>query len=127
MRIIVPCVDLIHERYDEEYGQFLRSKIGGDGSLESSIQSIIVNWEHKAVWTTKALQAILEALGFKTVSLAPRESCFPEMVGIDGHAAAIGGHANWVESGVVEAVKWHDQPTNGGGKYPPLQKIPACQ
>ncbi len=105
LRIVVPCVDLISSRYDAEYAAFLRRKIGGSGSLEEAIGSIVLNWGHRAVWTTKALSALLGSLAFRVTLGSPGFSQFTEMTGMDGHARSIGNHPNWVESGVVEAVK----------------------
>ncbi len=104
-RISVPCVDLISNRYDAEYAAFLKRKIGGAGSREDSIRSIILNWGHKSIWTVSALSAVLGSLGFHVEIAGPGFSRFAEMNGIDGHGRSIGVHANWVESGVVEAVK----------------------
>jgi len=105
MRIAVPCVDLIAKRHDERYRDFLRGAIGGNGSKEEAVESIICNWGHRAVWTVDGLRAVLEGLGFRTSEASSGVSAFPELNGIDGHGRAIGEHANWVETGVVEAVK----------------------
>ncbi len=105
LRLAVPCVDLIAERYDEAYADFLRRVTGGDGSKENAMDSIISNWGHQAVWTVPALRAVLHALGLKTTEGQSGVSAHPELHGIDGHARAIGAHANWVETGIVEAVK----------------------
>lgn len=105
LRIAVPCVDLIAARHDEDYAAFLRRKIGGDGSVEDAMQSIILNWGHPAIWTTGALSAVLGTLGFGVKLVSPGISQFAERAGVDGHAGSIGHHANWVESGVVEAAK----------------------
>jgi hypothetical protein len=104
-RIIVPCVDLIFRRYDEQYSDFLRSRLKIDGSLESAIHNIVTRWGHESIWTTDALQSLLGALNFKTMLASPGFSNFKDFEGIDGHASRIGQHANWVESGIVEAVK----------------------
>jgi hypothetical protein len=105
LRVVVPCVDLIVSRFDAEYAKFLRRKTRGAGSCEEAIGSIIVNWGHKAVWTVQALSAVLRALNFRVLEASPGNSHYAEMIDIDGHAHSIGHHANWVESGVVEAVK----------------------
>ena len=104
-RIIVPCVDLIYQRYDQQYSGFLKNRFKINGSVEDAMHSIICNWGHKAIWTTNALEAVLGSLGFITFIAQPNMSRFKEMENIDGHYRSIGDHANWVESGVVEAVK----------------------
>lgn len=118
IRIVVPCIDLIFERYDEDYSRFLKKRAHNDGSLEAAITSIICNWGHRAIWTTKALQCVLQSLHFQTAIAQPRMSHFREMTNIDGHHLAIGEHANWVESGVVEAVKWLLVSSSGVREYP---------
>lgn len=105
LRIVVPCVDLIFHRHDAEYSTFLRQKVGGQGSCEDAVDSIILNWGHKAVFTVGTLSVLLGALRFNVSIASSGVSNFAEMNGIDGHAHSIGVHANWVESGVVEAVK----------------------
>ena len=105
-RIIVPCVELISRRHDAHYAEFLSSRTGGEGSLEAAMHSIILEWGHQAIWTVEALHVLLGALGFRTATATPGRSPFDEFSGIDGHASSIGVHANWVESGIVEAVKW---------------------
>lgn len=105
LRIALPCVDSISSRHDEAYRHFLRSAVGGEGTREDAVGSIISNWGHQAVWTVGGLRAVLEALGFQTSEAACSVSSFPELNGIDGHACVIGEHANWVETGIVEAVK----------------------
>ena len=109
LRVSVPCVDLIFSRHDAEYAAFLRRKVGGDGSLECAINSIILNWGHQAIWTSSALMALLGSLGFGVTPVSPGVSQFAEMIDVDGHAGSIGSHTNWVESGVVEAVKLHKE------------------
>jgi predicted SAM-dependent methyltransferase len=104
-RVAVPCVDLVAARYDATYADFLRTRVGGDGTREDAINSIICNWGHKAIWTVAALRAVLESLGFQTTEEQSGHSLHPELNGIDRHARRIGEHANWVETGVVEAVK----------------------
>jgi len=123
-RFVVPCVDLIFERHDSQYAEFLRQRVKNDGSLEAAMSSIICNWSHQAVWTTHALQAVLGALGFKTGVSRPRVSHFRELDDIDGHHRSIGEHANWVESGVVEAVKWLRILPDGTREYPHWEKRP---
>ncbi len=63
---------------------------------------------------------MLEALGFRTLEGIVETSHFVEFSGIDGHGRAIGTHANWVESGVVEGVKWLGQADSGQRTYPTL-------
>jgi SAM-dependent methyltransferase len=121
-RIIVPCVDLIFRRYDEQYAEVLRNLSNTDGSRESAIHSIVTKWGHKAIWTTDALQVLLGALCFRTMVASPGISYFKEMEGIDRHARSIGEHANWVESGVVEAVKWTHSLPDGTKAYPEWEK-----
>jgi SAM-dependent methyltransferase len=118
LRIVVPCVDLIYQRYDHQYANFMRRIAHNDGSLEASIRSVIFNWGHMAIWTTGALQAVLGAIGYKTTLATPGNSHFPSLAGVDGHAKAIGEHANWVESGVVEAVKWSSFLPDGTKVFP---------
>jgi len=117
-RIIVPCVDLILERYDDNYRTFLKRLAKNDGSLEAAMSSIICNWGHRAIWTTKALECVLQSLHFQTAVAQPQISHFSEMTNIDGHHLKIGEHANWVESGVVEAVKWLVVKPDGVREYP---------
>ena len=84
------------------------------------MESILCNWGHQGAWTVGALRAVLGALGFETTEAAPGVSSHPELRGIDGHARAIGEHANWVETGVVEAIKpGLDRPLVEFGKHPP--------
>jgi hypothetical protein len=123
VRVVVPCVDLICDRYDQEYRNFLRRAVkGSDGSLESAMDSIIRNWGHQAVWTTHALEAVLRALNFKVAPALPNESHLHQLHGIDGHGRQIGEHANWVESGVVEGLKWIRQLADDGYEYPAWER-----
>jgi hypothetical protein len=115
-------VDLIFLRHDEQYRDFLRHKAKNDGSLEAAMHSIICNWGHEAIWTTNAMQAILESLAFKTAVARPKVSYFCELDNIDGHHRGIGEHPNWVESGVVEAVKWSRLFPDGTREYPTWEK-----
>jgi predicted SAM-dependent methyltransferase len=105
LRFIFPCVDLIHERFDTEYGDFVKRKTKIGNSLEAAMEAIICRWNHRAIWTVGSMRSVLTSLGFYTWESAVGVSQFPEAVGIEGHGKCIGGHANWVESGVVEAVK----------------------
>ena len=124
-RIVVPCVDLIYQRYDQEYADFLKNKflnkkVKNNGSLEEAMQSIICHWGHRAVWTTDAMEAVLQSFGFETSVAQPKVSRFVELNNVDGHYKSIGEHANWVESGVVEAIKGSAspqlEPKNIGGR-----------
>lgn len=117
-RVIVPCVELVFRRYDTQYAEFLRRVTATDGSRESAIECIACGWGHKCVWTVEAVGIILQALGFSTAKASPGKSPFQELRDIDGHARSIGGHANWVESGVVEAVKWLRSCPDGSRQYP---------
>jgi SAM-dependent methyltransferase len=110
-RFIVPCVDLIAQRYDEQYADFLRVKIKGHGTREEAMHSIICNWGHRAIWTVGGLRAVLESLGFQTSEGVVGLSQYPDFEGVDGHGRVIGAHANWVESGVVEGQKPNRPPT----------------
>lgn len=105
LRVSLPCVDFVSERFDPAYSAFLKQAVGGTGTREDAINSIVCNRGHQAIWTVRGLRAILEALGFETAEKQPGESNVAELRGLEGRGRAIGEHANWVETGVVEARK----------------------
>lgn len=104
-RIVFPALELINQRYDNNYGAFIRVKTKSEATLEGAIESIMCNWEHKTVWTAQGLRIILDVLGFEVWEASVGVSRFPEIQGIDGHGKQIGDHANWVESCVIEGTK----------------------
>ena len=106
LRVAFPSITRVFEQYTQEYGNFLQGHGWGDGTLGSSVLSLIRYHEHKSPWNADIARALLLSCGFSTVhELSPGVSTNSELSNLEGHGKVIGDAFNRIETEVVEAIK----------------------
>jgi predicted SAM-dependent methyltransferase len=105
LRVVVPSVVRVVERWTPAYLQFLANHGWTDGSLEAAVAAIIKEHEHRAVWSVETLRAVLIALGFQVREFPVGESDTPELRNLEKHGLQIGEDFNRLESVCLEAKK----------------------
>lgn len=106
IRICVPSIERIYMLADPEYLQWLGGSGFGQNNKRSAVENLMVNHGHKTVWSENLLKAALYGAGFDkfmvpTVGFSTDE----HFQDVEGHWRAIGKHAAFIESIVVEASK----------------------
>jgi predicted SAM-dependent methyltransferase len=105
LRVVVPSIVRIVERWNSNYLAFVRQHGWGNGSIESAAESIITNHGHQAIWSSETLQATLKALGFATREYPSGQSDEPELRHLEMHGLQIGEEFNRLESICIEASR----------------------
>lgn len=105
IRIVVPSVEALSERFTPAYGDFIRRNGWGDGSLKSALAAIVFLHGHRAVWTAGSLLAILSSFGFVCEVSKADHSRHVLLDGIDGHGSIVGHEINNMEAVVIEGTK----------------------
>lgn len=104
-RIAVPDVARIWKLANDTYGAAVKAGGHGDGSRKSCVQAALREHGHKAAWTAELLETLLQAVGFSTVRCEMNTSYHKELIGVDGHHAAVGWEVANIETSTVEATK----------------------
>ena len=103
LRVIVPSIELIRDRADEDYIRFVK-RWAPTEDLRGAMHAILYEHGHQTAWTQSLLEATLFYCGFEhTVRCEPSQSRHQPLQGVDGHPKVIGERNNWIESLVMEA------------------------
>lgn len=105
LRLAFPDLLRIAHNATPEYADFIYKSGWSDGTPGSEIRSIIVNNNHKAIWTAETMMIALLSAGFLAKQVAPGESDHPHMRQLEHHGDQIGNLINRIETSCVEAVK----------------------
>ena len=82
IRIAVPSVVSIFNKYTDDYNKFVTLFTHKDASLKNSIEAIICLHGHKTIWDETILETILKCIGFKTnvTKHFSEDECFKECI-----------------------------------------------
>lgn len=106
IRVVIPDFCLSWRLKDPDWLRVNQGVTGNDGSLREQMKSIIFCHGHQGLWTSELMQAVLEAIGFRDVSIhCAGESNRPELVGLEQHHKSVGVKVAYSESGCVEGQK----------------------
>lgn len=105
LRLAFPDLLRIAENVTPEYINFLQEKGWGDGSPESALKNIIVNHDHKAIWTCDTMTVVLERMGFHVTQFPLGKSYYEHLKNIELHHSQLGMEFNLLETSCLEATK----------------------
>jgi SAM-dependent methyltransferase len=106
IRIVIPDFELSWRLKDPDWLRVNQGVTRNDGSLKDQMKSILFAHGHQGLWTSRLLQCVMEAIGFRDTAIhRAGESNRPEFVDIEQHHHSVGRKVAYSESGCVEGVK----------------------
>jgi predicted SAM-dependent methyltransferase len=112
VRIAIPCVDILRQKYDERYEQMKNErpdelkKIGFPAMNKAvAVYQLAFSFKHQTVFTIGVLNEFMKLCGFQTNECNVNESQHPELRNMDGLRRRSKFHIFWCQTGVVEGTK----------------------
>lgn len=106
IRIVIPDFEMSWTLKDPDWLRVNQGVTHNDGSLKDQMKSILMAHGHQGLWTSRLLQCVLEAIGFKDTAIhRAGESNRPELRGLEQHWHSVGKAVALSESGCVEGVR----------------------
>lgn len=106
IRIVIPDFVLSWELKDPDWLRVNQGVTQNDGTLKEQMKSILFCHGHQGLWTSRLLQCVMEAIGFKDTAIhRAGESNRPELRDLEQHWRSVGKTVAYSESGCVEGVR----------------------
>jgi len=112
VRLAVPCVEILKDRYDKEYEKlrnedqrWLRKMGWKRIDKEKSIYQLMFGFKHKSFFTITMLVELLSLCGFEPQEEEINSSNYPDLAGIDGTGRGKNFHKFFCQTGIVEGKK----------------------
>lgn len=112
IRIAIPCIDILRQRYDETYEKMKNSrsnelrKIGFPSMNKAvAVYQIAFSFKHQSVFTIDSLNEFMKLCGFQTEIVNINQSRHQELQNIDGLRRRGKFHIFQCQTGIVEGTK----------------------